>query len=490
MLLLTDILKVTDDAPTLALEHASLPILQITDDSRKVRAGALFVAIRGERADGAAYAQQAKQAGAIAIVYDKNTPMPDMGIPMIAVANPRRSLAQMAAAYYTPQPKHMVAVTGTDGKTSTADFFRQMMFLLEKQSASIGTLGVVLGNGEAIYPGSHTTPDPVALHKLLADIAGRGVEYACLEASSHGLHQHRLDGVQIEAAAFTNIARDHLDYHHTEEAYFAAKALLFDRLLGQGNTAVVNADDVRFPEIEAKCKARGIKLTSFGKQGREYLVKSIEPMPHGQRVVLELRGKVHKLDIPLVGSFQVMNILAAIGLLEAVGAPLEKAIKNIQRLQGVPGRLEQVVQLKNGASVYVDYAHTPLALASILKTLRPHTNTKLHVVFGCGGDRDTGKRPEMGKVACELADSIFVTDDNPRSEDPGTIRAAILAGCTKAREVGDRRDAIACSIRKLGPGDILVIAGKGHEKTQVVGDKTYPFDDAKVAREAAKEMAA
>lgn len=489
MPLLTDLLNALNDPQATAPANPSPTISQITSDSRQVRAGALFVALRGEKSDGAKFVPQARIDGAVAVLCDKDAELGDTGnMAVIRVENPRLALARIASAFYPRQPSHIVAVTGTDGKTSTADFFRQLMHGLDKPSASIGTLGVLSGAGESLFPGSHTTPDPVALHKLLTDLAQRGTDYVCMEASSHGLHQHRMDGVTLQGAAFTNIARDHLDYHKTDDNYFAAKARLFSDLLGEGKTAVVNQDDKRFPEIKAMCARRGLKLVGFGRSGAELGIRHIEPMPHGQRVQLELYGRGHELEVSLVGGFQIMNILAAIGLAEAVGADIEEVFSLATHLRGVPGRLEQVATLKNGAAVFVDYAHTPMALASILHTLRPHTHGKLHVVFGCGGDRDTGKRPEMGRVASDFADTAIVTDDNPRSEEPAAIRAAILAAAPHAKEVADRREAIYVAIKALGAGDVLVIAGKGHEKTQIVGDKTLPFDDAKIAQEAVRDL--
>ena len=332
-----------------------------------------------------------------------------------------------------------------------------------------------------------TTPDAIELHRILSELQKQSYTHVCMEASSHGLHQHRLDGVNLQAAAFTNLARDHLDYHGTEEAYFAAKLRLFGVLLPVGMTAVVNQDDARFPLVKEVCAKRHHKIIGFGRQGEQFRILSLTPLPHGQKVELELFGKPHTLDVPLVGAFQVMNILAALGLVVGTGGDLQQALAVIPQFTGVPGRLEQVAQIAGGATVFIDYAHTPMALANILKTLRPHTKNRLHIVFGCGGDRDTGKRPQMGKIADELADVAIVTDDNPRSENPAAIRAAIMAATTRAKEVADRKEAIYGAIRALEPGDILVIAGKGHEKTQIIGDKTLPFDDAQVAREAARE---
>ncbi len=486
---LIDLTKAVPEAPGLPAGAATLQITGITADSRQIRPGYLFVALKGTAADGTTFIPEAKEKGAAAVLCDKDALTPETGLPLIRAANVRQALALMAVAFYGhAQPAHMVAVTGTDGKTSTADFYRQFWHHMGRSSASIGTLGALSGAGEVLYPESRTTPDPVQLHKLLAEMAEKNTAYAAMEASSHGLDQYRLDGVKLEAAAFTNLTRDHLDYHGTEEAYFAAKLRLFAELLPRGKTAVLNQDDPRFPQIKAICDNRRHAIIGFGRKGRELRVNRISPLPHGQSVEVELFGKPHALDIPLVGAFQAMNILAALGLVAGSGGTLEEALPVIGRFKGVPGRLEQVATLHNGATVFIDYAHTPMALANILKTLRPHAACKLHVVFGCGGDRDAGKRPEMGRAASELADAVIVTDDNPRSEDPAAIRSAVLAASPGAKEVADRREAIYVALKSLGTGDILVVAGKGHEKTQIIGSKTFPFDDAEVVREAAKAL--
>lgn len=460
----------------------------MTLDSRQVQPGFLFFAVRGQHADGTAYIAQAKAQGAAAVLCETGLPVDGLGLPVLRSARPMQAMALMAAAFYGAQPAHMAAVTGTDGKTSTADFYRQFWHMMGRSSASIGTLGILGGAGETLAEGVRTTPYPVPLHQALAEMAERGVTHGCMEASSHGLHQHRMDGVRLEAAAFTNLGRDHLDYHRTDEAYFEAKMRLFSALLPAGGTAVLNQDDARFAQARAICERRGQRIIGFGRQGAEFRVISLTPHAHGQRVEAMLTGQQHVLDIPLVGAFQTMNILAALGLVVGTGGELAQALPVIPQLRGVPGRLEQVVRLAHGATVFVDYAHTPLALANILQTLRPHVAGRLHVVFGCGGDRDAGKRPQMGAIGEELADVVTVTDDNPRGEDPAAIRKAILAATTRAKEVADRREAIYGAIKALAGGDILVIAGKGHEKTQIVGDKIFAFDDAEVAREAAREL--
>ncbi len=486
MLLLSDLIHASGDAVTFPPTAAKLSITGLTSDSRQVQPGFLFIALKGLHVDGGSFIADAKAKGAVAVLAEMAVQEP--GLVVLESANVRRSMAMLAAAFYAKQPRHVVAVTGTDGKTSTADFYRQFWHLMGQKSASVGTLGILSGAGEQLLPGSYTTPYPVQLHEALAGMAGDGVDYVCMEASSHGLHQHRLDGVKLEAAAFTNIARDHMDYHVTEAAYFEAKMRLFADLLPKGGTAVLNQDDKRFADVKAICERRGHRVIGFGKAGGEFKLLALAPLPHGQRAEVELLGARHVLEIPLVGAFQTMNILTALGLVVGSGGTLEAALKVIPRLQGVPGRLEQVVQLANGATVFIDYAHTPMALANILNTLRPHTAGRLHVVFGCGGDRDTGKRPEMGRIAEQLADVVIVTDDNPRSENPASIRAAIMAAATHAKEVADRRQAIYGALKGLASGDILVIAGKGHEKIQIVGKETTPFDDAEVAREGAKEL--
>ncbi len=488
MLPLTELIRTIPEPTGCTPDSASLPITAITSDSRAVIPGALFVALKGVKGDGAAYIVQAHKQGAVAVLCDYDTQVEASGMAVLRARNPRLALAHMAAAFYGAQPAHIVAVTGTDGKTSTADFYRQFWHRMNTSSASIGTLGVLAGGGAVLYPGTHTTPDAVELHRMLADMAAKHITHVAMEASSHGLDQHRLDGVRLEAAAFTNLTRDHLDYHITDEAYFAAKARLFATLLPEGKTAVLNQDDRSFSALRDLCEKRHIRVVGYGKSGGDFRLMQSMPNTHGQHVKLELRGRPYELDVPLVGAFQVMNILAALGLVEASGGGLEQALSAVAHFTGVPGRLEHVATLGNGAAVFIDYAHTPMALANILATLRPHTQAKLHVVFGCGGDRDAGKRPEMGREADRLADAAIVTDDNPRSENPAVIRTAIMAACARGKEVADRKEAIYVALRGLGAGDILVVAGKGHEKTQIVGDKIFPFDDAAVIRDAVKEL--
>lgn len=485
---LTELLAACRPAPGWQGNPQDVDISGITSDSRQVMPGTLFVALKGDKADGAEFIPDAIRKGAVAVVCGNHTDIGSLvvGAPVLRTPNPRLALAQMAAAFYPRQPATIVAVTGTDGKTSTADFTRQLWALMGYKTASIGTLGTIREKGQELYPGTHTTPDPMSLHKMLQELHDAGYTHIAMEASSHGLDQYRLHGVRIKAAAYTNLTRDHLDYHKTEEAYFTAKAKLFSEFPLE--TAVINADDKRYPALWELCRARGCRATAFGHKGKELAIQSLKPHATGLSAAVSLEGEPVALDIPLVGAFQLMNILAAVGLLAASGEDAKQALLMASRLKGVPGRLEHVATLKNGAAVYIDYAHTPAALANILKTLRPHTQHKLHVVFGCGGDRDAGKRPEMGRAASELADVATVTDDNPRSEDPAAIRAAIMAAAPRAKEIGDRRQAIRFALGQLNAGDILVIAGKGHEKTQTIGKNVLPFDDAQVARELVKEL--
>jgi UDP-N-acetylmuramyl-tripeptide synthetase/UDP-N-acetylmuramoyl-tripeptide--D-alanyl-D-alanine ligase len=379
----------------------------------------------------------------------------------------------------------MTAVTGTNGKTSTATFLRQLWEYLGVPAASIGTLGLIAPGINA--PSRGTTPDPVSLHTMLADMANAGVEHLCMEASSHGLDQYRLDGVRLSAAAFTNITRDHMDYHHTPEAYFAAKRRLFSDLLPADGTAVLNADDAAFAPLKEIAEGRGIRVLSYGEAAEDICLERREPSISGQRLHLRVMGTQEVVDLPLAGKFQAENAMAALGLALACGAEQQAAVAALAHLQGVPGRMEKVGEV-NGASVFVDYAHTPDALEVVISALRPHVSGKLMVVFGCGGDRDAGKRPLMGAIAERLADRVIVTDDNPRSEDAAEIRRQVLTGCPSAKAIGDRRRAIAEAVNALQPGDILLIAGKGHESGQTIGAYVLPFDDRDEARAAMAQV--
>jgi UDP-N-acetylmuramoyl-L-alanyl-D-glutamate--2,6-diaminopimelate ligase len=463
-------------------------IAGITADSRQVKPGFLFAALRGTQHDGRRFAAAAMAQGAAAILTDDAAELaldPDARRRAVVITddNPHRRLALLAARFYSRQPKTIVAVTGTNGKTSIVHFTREIWTMLGCPAASLGTLGLVTPAGRR--PGALTTPDPVALHRDLAELAGQGIEHIAIEASSHGLAQYRLDGVQIAAAAFSNLTRDHLDYHPDMASYRAAKERLFTALLASGGAAVLNADSPEFARLADLCKARGQRVIAYGTAPAAALrLLGRVPRRDGQRIGVERFGERRDIDLPLVGEFQAMNVLAALGLAVATGAPVAAAAETLARLSGVPGRLQLIGETARGAAVFVDYAHTPDALATVLGALRPHAEGRLAVVFGAGGDRDRGKRPVMGRVAAEQADLVYVTDDNPRSEAPADIRRAILAAAPGAIEIGDRRAAIGAAVAALRHGDILVIAGKGHETGQIVGREVRPFDDAVVAREA------
>jgi UDP-N-acetylmuramoyl-L-alanyl-D-glutamate--2,6-diaminopimelate ligase len=465
--------------------RADLDISGVTADSRQVRAGYLFAALPGSRADGSQFVADAVKRGAVAVLAPVETALGDLPatVAVLRDSNARRRLALLAAAFYARQPKTIAAITGTSGKTSTADFTRQLWTRLGLQAASLGTLGVVLPDRH--IDGALTTPDPVALHKQLAELADAGIDHLAMEASSHGLDQFRLDGVRVQAAAFTNLSRDHLDYHGTLEAYFAAKRRLFTDILRDGGLAVLNADAPEFAPLAELCRARKLKIVSFGQKAGDLRIVSAHSRTDGQDLTIAAFGRNFDIAFPVPGAFQGFNLLAALGLVIGGGADINKVMQAATTLTGVRGRLELVALHPSGAAIYVDYSHKPEGLSAVLGALRPHTGHRLSVVFGCGGDRDKGKRPQMGEIAERLADDVIVTDDNPRSEDPARIRAEILAGSGNAREIGDRAEAIRTAVAALSAGDILVIAGKGHETYQIVGDKTLPFDDADVARKAA-----
>jgi UDP-N-acetylmuramoyl-L-alanyl-D-glutamate--2,6-diaminopimelate ligase len=462
-------------------------ITGITADSRQVRPSFLFAALNGAQADGRRYADEAVAKGAVAILTDDPTALAlddaaRRRVAIVADPNPQRLLALAAARFYPARPKTIVAVTGTNGKTSVAHFTREIWQAQGHKSASLGTLGVVTGSER--QAGALTTPDPVALHRTLSELAGRGVDHAAIEASSHGLAQYRLDGITAAAAAFTNLTRDHLDYHGDMESYRAAKDRLFTTLLAPGGAAVLNADSPEFPRLAALLRRRGGKVIAYGGDAAADL-RLISRLPHrrGQRLGLSLFGEPHEIELKLIGDFQAMNVLAALGLALATGSELARAVAAMPSLSTVPGRMQLVGEIDH-AAVFVDYAHTPDALATVLAAARPHAEGRLAVVFGAGGDRDRGKRPLMGEVTTRGADLVYVTDDNPRTEVASDIRRAILAAAPRATEIGDRRAAIETAIAALAPGDVLVIAGKGHESGQIIGRETLPFDDAIVAREA------
>ncbi|HZB91815.1 MAG TPA: UDP-N-acetylmuramoyl-L-alanyl-D-glutamate--2,6-diaminopimelate ligase [Stellaceae bacterium] len=463
----------------------------LTADSRAVRPGFLFAALPGSKLDGRRFIDDAVARGAVAVLTDDPAPLSALAqhrppVHVIFDPNPRRRLARIAARFYAPQPETMVAVTGTNGKTSVTVFARQIWHHLGHRAASLGTIGIV--GPDFAHGGSLTTPDPVSLQHELNMLARSGVDHVALEASSHGLDQYRLDGLELGAAAFTNLTRDHLDYHHDMEAYFAAKARLFTELLPPDGTAVLNADSDVAARLGRLCRQRGQTVLTFGAAADADLrLVAARPLEAGQALRVQVFGEDRELVLPLVGAFQASNALAALGLAIATGAPVERALDALPALEGAPGRLQHVATDAGGAPVIVDYAHTPDALATVLNALRAHCRGRLVVVFGCGGDRDPGKRPEMGEIAARLADRVIVTDDNPRSEDPAAIRRAVLARCPGAEEIGDRAAAIRRGLALLAPGDLLLIAGKGHESGQIIAGVTHPFDDAAVAREAIAE---
>ncbi|TSE06606.1 UDP-N-acetylmuramoyl-L-alanyl-D-glutamate--2,6-diaminopimelate ligase [Mesorhizobium intechi] len=484
-------MKLRDLAGVLPVEgtaSADLEVAGISSDSRQVKPGVVFFALAGTKADGAAYAADAARRGALAVVIAKGSSVAGLPVPVLAVDDPRLALALSAARYFGKQPQTMVAVTGTSGKTSVAAFTRQIWEQAGYAAASIGTTGVV-APGRNEY-GSLTTPDPIALHQLLRELADAGVTHASMEASSHGLDQRRLDGVKLAAGGFTNLGRDHMDYHPTVEDYHRAKLRLFDTLLPKGAPAVILADDPwSAPTIQA-AQAAGLNVLTVGRHGAFLTLKRVEHERHRQRAEVEAEGVLYEIDLPLAGDFQISNALVSAGLAISTGTPVAKALMALEKLKGAPGRLDLVGTTASGAPVYVDYAHKPDALENVLASVRPFTTGRVMVVFGCGGDRDRGKRPIMGEIATRLADVVIVTDDNPRSEVPETIRAAILAAAPGAIEIGDRRKAIHEAVGMLDAGDTLIVAGKGHEEGQTIGSETLHFSDHEEVRAALRERVA
>ena len=457
----------------------------VTADSRAVRAGMLFAALPGTAVHGAKFIGMALEQGAAAILTDAEgarmaaDALADSDVALVVAEDPRAALACAAALWFGAQPEVMVAVTGTNGKTSVATFTRQIWAALGHEAINIGTTGI---EGAWTAPSGHTTPDPVTLQKLLAAAAQGGVTHAAMEASSHGIDQRRLDGVRLKAAGFTNLTQDHLDYHGTMEAYFEAKAQLFTRLLPEDGVAVVNLDGARGSDMAELALNRGLRVLTVGKgQGGDLQIAATRPDATGQEVRYLWQGRAFQTRLQLIGAFQAENVAVAAGLAIAAGEAPEAVLAVLPRLTGVRGRMQLAATRKNGAAVYVDYAHTPDAIETALRALRPHVMGRIIVVFGAGGDRDRTKRPLMGEAARKNADVLYVTDDNPRTEDPASIRAAILAACPEANEVGDRAEAILRAVDAALPGDAVLIAGKGHESGQIVGTDVYPFDDVEQA---------
>ncbi|CDM58391.1 MULTISPECIES: UDP-N-acetylmuramoyl-L-alanyl-D-glutamate--2,6-diaminopimelate ligase [Rhizobium] len=467
----------------LAGSVGALAVSGISSDSRKIEPGMVFVAVAGTKADGAGFIADAATRGAVAAVASHSI---DASVPVLVVSDPRRFLSIAASRFYGKQPETMVAVTGTAGKTSVASFTRQIWAHAGHAAAMIGTTGVVSPTRNEY--GSLTTPDPVSLHKLLAELADEGVTHASMEASSHGLDQCRLDGVKLAAAAFTNLGRDHMDYHPTVESYMAAKTRLFDTLLPKGAPAVIFADDAWSEQAVEAARRAGHDVRTVGRKGDYLALKRVEHFRHKQVAEIHADGEIFEVDIPLAGDFQVANALVAAGLAMSTGVPAKVAMAALEKLQGASGRLELVGHTRDGALAYVDYAHKPDALANVLESVRPFTTGRVIVVFGCGGDRDRGKRPIMGEIACRLADVVIVTDDNPRSEEPAAIRAEIMAAAGCATEIGDRAEAIRMAVEMLTSGDTLIVAGKGHEEGQTIGSVTLPFSDHAELRKALEEL--
>ena len=450
-------------------------------DHRKVAPGTIFGAFPGARVNGEDFIDDAVKAGAVAVVAAREAQVE--GAVHIAADHPRERFAQLAAAFFAPFPATAVAVTGTNGKTSTVEMARQLWRMAGLHAASIGTLGVTTA-GEQVTTGL-TTPDVVTFLANVAGLAREGVTHLAFEASSHGLTQYRTEGLPVAAAAFTNLSRDHLDYHGDMAAYFTAKLRLFSEVLSADGTAVVWADDPQSPRVIDLARERGNRLVTVGEHGETLRLVARDPTLLGQGLTIEADGATHQVKLPLIGAYQAANALVAAGLVIATGGDVATTLEHLARLQPVRGRLERAVIARSGAPVYVDYAHTPDALEAAIAALKPHVGGKLIVVFGAGGDRDVGKREAMGQVAVTQADVVIVTDDNPRSEDPAAIRGDVLKGAKGASEIGDRRAAIAAAIAQAGPEDIVLIAGKGHEQGQIVGDLVLPFDDVTVARECA-----
>lgn len=471
------------DLPSPAM---AIDILGITSDSREVRPGFLFAALPGSTLDGRDYIDDAVDHGAVAVLTSTGTALGRGDVHLVTDANPRHRLALVAARFYSAQPDTVAAITGTNGKTSVANFAAQIWSGIGRSAGCIGTLGLrAPGVSDTLV---HTTPDPVALHKTLAELAGSGVDHLAVEASSHGLHQCRLDGVRIDVAAFTSLSQDHLDYHGASKQYFEAKLRLFSEVMTPSGSAILHAGLSEFDTVAKVCRQRGQRVLSYGTNDADLSILRQRPVSGGQVIEIDVQGCRREVKLPLVGCFQAENALCALGIAMATDADPDAAMEAMPSLQGVPGRLQRVATHPCGANVYVDYAHTPDALTHVLKALKPYASNCLVVVFGCGGDRDRGKRPIMGEIACRYANRVIVTDDNPRNEDSAAIRRQVLAGCDGAMEVRDRAEAIRAAVAGLDEGDVLVIAGKGHEQGQIVGDFVRPMDDTEIARGAVGEM--
>lgn len=450
---------------------SEIEIIGLSSDSREIKTGFLFGSLNGDH-----YLPSAIENGASAVLVPQDCAYAfPTEVEVIRSANVALDFAKAAARFYGYAPEHIAAITGTNGKTSIADFMRQVLTMMNFKAASMGTLGIIKGD-ELPIPLPNTTPNSVTVAKELRGLYDEGFQHVILEASSHGLAQYRLGGVSCEVAGFTNLTRDHLDYHKTFENYLDAKLILFRELLQSGKPAVLNADIDVFETIKNVCIGNGHKVVTYGYKGKELRLIKTTPMPHGQKLEIELYGELISLEIPLSGEFQAMNVLCAMGMLIELTGKKDEVLHHITKIRGAKGRLE-LVGKKNGAAIYIDYAHTPDALENAIRALRPHTQRQLHVVFGCGGDRDPGKRPIMGKIASDLADVVYVTDDNPRTEDAAKIRAQIMHTCTRGQNIGDRAEAIRIAMNNLHKGDVLILAGKGHETGQYINGQVFHFSD-------------
>ena len=455
---------------------SSIKINGLTSDSRDVLPGFIFAALPGKKNNGKSFIYDAIRKGAVAVIAETGTQIDNSDTVLITSDNPRSKYAKIASKFYKEKPNWLGAVTGTNGKTSVANFTFQLWKAMSLNGAAIGTLGINSINYKSDL--ELTTPEPVTLHKELSEIYSRGLDYAVIEASSHGLDQSRLDGIKFDAAAFTNLSHDHLDYHSTFEEYKKAKIRLFKDLVNKNGVAILNRDSKEFYEFQDAAKQNKLSVMSYGRSNQSDIsILSIKTKNIGQEILLKINGKKEKILFPLFGDFQVYNAICALCLVIASGARIESAIDSLGHLTGVKGRLELVVELPNRSKIFIDYAHSPEALEKTLLSLKNHTKGNLNLVFGCGGDRDEAKRFTMGKIAYNYAQKVYITDDNPRNENPERIRKAILSGCNNAQEIGDRRQAISIAVSELSPGDILLIAGKGHETDQIYNNDVKPFDD-------------
>jgi UDP-N-acetylmuramoyl-L-alanyl-D-glutamate--2,6-diaminopimelate ligase len=480
-----ELMRLGNLLPNLSEEQAAATVTGFAIDHRKVAPGTIFGAFQGSTVNGEDFIATAIANGAIAVVARSEGIV--QGAAHLADNNPRQAFADLAAQFFAPFPGNIAAVTGTNGKTSTAELARQLWRMAGHNAASIGTLGITTAS-EQVRTGL-TTPDIVTFLSNMSGLAREGITHAIFEASSHGLEQHRSEGVKVSIAAFTNLSRDHLDYHGDMDSYFAAKMRLFDEVIDPDGTAIIWADDAYSDRAIKHAKLRDLRLITVGEQGKGIQILKRTPTQLGQTLELRIQGEVMKLNLPLIGAYQAANALTAAGIVLASGEKVEDIIRHLSRLQPVRGRLERAAITRSGAPVYVDYAHTPDGLNAAIAALRPHTAGQLITVFGAGGDRDKGKRPEMGSVAAAHSDVVIITDDNPRGEDPAQIRSDVMVGCSNATEIGDRRTAIAHAVEIAGPKDIVLIAGKGHEQGQIIGSgenmRVIAFDDVEVVRECA-----